>query len=259
MTDFGGSNPKVVFGQATNPNSFIRTETVIDGSINANGAGNYVALVAPVINHRGTIRTDGGAALVAAEAASITFSDSGLYNIEVTTGSEALQSLTVNGGKIMRNSEAIGGDRHAYLVAVPKNDVTTMLIMGGAELGFDIAGSAGVEGNTVVLNAGFNTVDEFGFTYLPDTAGNLTIDNASFTSNVETIAHGDTQISTNSGPTSFSGNLDITNRWRSRYPHILPLECIRPAQHQFVGWRRRDAVHRQCGPAREHAGFERSR
>lgn len=211
MTDFGGSNPKVVFGQATNPNSFIRTETVIDGSINANGAGNYVALVAPVINHRGTIRTDGGAALVAAEAASITFSDSGLYNIEVTTGSEALQSLTVNGGKIMRNSEAIGGDRHAYLVAVPKNDVTTMLIMGGAELGFDIAGSAGVEGNTVVLNAGFNTVDEFGFTYLPDTAGNLTIDNASFTSNVETIAHGDTQISTNSGPTSFSGNLDITN------------------------------------------------
>ena len=208
MTGFGTSSPSVTFGGA-NPGSFVRVDNL--AQLNANGAGNYVAIVAPVINHSGTIRTDGGAALVAAEAASITFSDSGLYNIQVDTGSAALQSLTVNGGKITRNSEAIGGDRHAYLVAVPKNDVTTLLITGGAELGFDVAGSAGVEGNTVVLNSGFNTVDDFGVSYLPDSTGNLTIDNASFTSNVETIAHGDTQISTYNGPTSFTGNLDITN------------------------------------------------
>ena len=211
MTGFGGANPSVAFGQATNPNSFIRTEAAIDGSINANGASNYVALVAPIINHAGTIRTDGGAVLVAAEAASITFSDSGLYNIQVTTGSAAAQSLTVNGGRIERNSQTIGGDRHAYLVAVPKNDITTLLITGGADIGFDIAGSAGVEGNTVVLRSGYNGVDEFSLSYLDGTTGHLTIDNAAFSSNVETIAHGDTQISTFNGPTSFSGNLDITN------------------------------------------------
>jgi filamentous hemagglutinin family protein len=211
MTGFGGANPSVTFGQATNPNSFIRTNAAIDGSIRANGAGNYVALVAPIINHAGTILTDGGAALVAAEAASITFSDSGLYNIQVTTGSGAAQSLTVNGGRIERNSQTIGGDRHAYLVAVPKNDLTTMLITGGANIGFDIAGSAGVEGNTVVLRSGYTDVDEFGFSYVDGQKGNLTIDHAAFSSNVQTIAYGDTQISTYNGPTSFSGNLEVIN------------------------------------------------
>ena len=211
MTGFGGANPSVTFGQATNPNSYIRTNAAIDGSIMANGAGNYVALVAPIINHAGTIRTDGGAVLVAAEAASITFSDSGLYNIQVTTGSAAAQALTVNGGKIERNSQTIGGDRHAYLVAVPKNDLTTLLITGGAELGFDIAGSAGVEGNTVVLRSGYTEVSDTSLSYVDGKKGNLTIDNAAFTSDVETIAYGDTQVSTFNGPTSFSGNLDITN------------------------------------------------
>ena len=211
MTGFGGPNPSVTFGQAANPNSFIRTEAAIDGSIRANGAANYVALVAPIINHSGTIRTDGGAVLVAAEAASITFSDSGLYNIQVTTGSGAAQSLTVNGGTIERNSQNIGGDRHAYLVAVPKNDLTTLLITGGANIGFDIAGSAGVEGNTVVLSSGYMEVNGSGLTYIDGNRGNLTIDNAAFTSDVKTIAYGDTQVSTNNGPTSFSGNLDITN------------------------------------------------
>ena len=211
MTGFGGANPSVTFGQATNPNSYIRTDAAIDGSIRANGAGNYVALVAPIINHAGTIRTDGGAVLVAAEAASITFSDSGLYNIQVTAGSGAAQSLTVNGGRIERNSQTIGGDRHAYLVAVPKNDLTTMLITGGANLGFDIAGSAGVEGNSVVLSSGYMEVNGSGLTYVDGNQGNLTIDNAAFSSDVETIAYGDTQITTYNGPTSFSGNLDITN------------------------------------------------
>ena len=208
MTGFGTANPSVTFGGAI-PGSFVRIDNL--AQLSANGSGNYVAVVAPVINHSGTIRTDGGAALVAAEAASITFSDSGLYNIQVTTGSEALQSLTVNGGKIQRNSEVIGGDRHAYLVAAPKNDLTTLLITGGAEIGFDIAGSAGVEGNSVVLRSGYLDADQFGVTYVEGKHGNITIDNADFSSNVETLAYGDTQVSTYNGPTSFSGNLDITN------------------------------------------------
>ena len=51
MSGFGTANPQVTFGQATDPNSFIRTNAVIDGSINALNNGSYVAMVAPQIEH----------------------------------------------------------------------------------------------------------------------------------------------------------------------------------------------------------------
>ena len=62
MTGFGTANPRVTFGQATDANSFIRTNAVSDGSINAHGAGSYVAMVAPRVEHHGVIRTDTAAA-----------------------------------------------------------------------------------------------------------------------------------------------------------------------------------------------------
>ena len=153
MSGFGTPSSRVDFALA-NAGSFIRTDGLAE--LNANGAGNYVALVAPRIDHGGTIRTDGGAALVGAAGATITFRTNNLYDIEVTTGSADGNGVVVGGGTIERNSAVIGGDRRAYLVAVPANDAMTLLVYGGATLGFDIAGSAGVEGNAVVLSAGGN-------------------------------------------------------------------------------------------------------
>ena len=82
----------------------MRTETSSDGALNANGPGNYVALVAPRVEHRGIIRTDSGAALVAAGAATITFNPTGLYDIAVTTGSSDANGVVVAGGRIERNA-----------------------------------------------------------------------------------------------------------------------------------------------------------
>jgi hypothetical protein len=51
----------VTFNQAPNANALINT--VAGSQITANGAGSYVALVAPQVTHHGTIRTDGVADL----------------------------------------------------------------------------------------------------------------------------------------------------------------------------------------------------
>ena len=208
MSDFGTASPSVTFS-AANPGSYVRTNSAIDGSINANGFGSYVALVAPVVQHNGIIRINSGAALVAAEAATITFNQSGLYDIQVTTGTDSLQPLTVNGGTISRNSQTIGGDHHAYLVAVPKNDAITLLVVGGAQLGFDIAGSAGVEGNAVILSAGRN-IASGSASGEPVSAANadVTIDNAAISSNLFADASNIVQITTWNGATTFTGDID---------------------------------------------------
>ncbi len=54
----------------------------------------------------GTIRTDTAAALVAAEAATITFSPDGLFDIQVDVGTDDANGVVVDGGTIARNSAA---------------------------------------------------------------------------------------------------------------------------------------------------------
>ena len=112
--------------------------TATGSQINAYGSGSYVALVAPQIIHSGVIRTDTAAALVAAEAATITFSPDGLYNVQVTNGTDAATGIDVDGGTITRNSAVEGtGNRRAYLVAVARNDAVAMLWRNGGSVGFD--------------------------------------------------------------------------------------------------------------------------
>jgi filamentous hemagglutinin family protein len=212
MTGFGTTDPQVTFGQATDPNSFIRTDAVIDGSIRSNGAGSYVALVAPQITHRGVIRTDGAAALVAAEAATITFSPDGLFNIQVNVGTDAATGIHVDGGTIDRNSavEANGNVHRAYLVAMAKNDAVTMLIDNGGSVGFDTATSAAIgEDNVVVLSGGGNV-----FFGTPSVGGsavpvNLGIDSSSFSSDVHASISGGADIRTGNGNTSFDRDLTL--------------------------------------------------
>ena len=142
------NNGTVVFGQAPNPNAAINTVSDVAGTaqISASGTGSYVALVAPRINHQGDIRTDGAAALVAAEAATINFNPFGLFDIEVTVGTDDPNGIAIDGGTIGRNSAAEGVfDHRAYLVAVAKNDAVSMVINNGGSVGFDTATSATVE------------------------------------------------------------------------------------------------------------------
>lgn len=210
MTGFGTANPQVSFGQATDVNSFIRTNAVIDGSINAHGAGSYVALVAPIIQHSGIIRTDTAAALVAAEAATITFSPDGLFDVQVTVGTDAATGIDVDGGTIERRdaTEALNNNHYAYLVAVAKNDAVDMLIRNGGSVGFDTATSAALEGNAVVLSGGRN-IDN-GQTDTATGVGpvNLKIDGATFTTNIEAEINGGADIRTDNGDTIFdSGSI----------------------------------------------------
>ena len=211
MSGFGSGSPQVNFGQATDPNSFIRTNAVIDGSINAHGAGSYVAMVAPMVQHSGLIRTDGAAALVAAEAATITFSPTGLFDIEVTVGTDASTGIHVDGGTIERRDATEGTyDHRAYLVAVAKNDAVTMLVNNGGSVGFDTATSATVENNVVVLSGGRDiSGGEFSAPSGTSTV-NLDINNASFSSDVAGQLSGALDINSFSGAVDFGGDLAFT-------------------------------------------------
>ncbi|MEO7814369.1 MAG: hypothetical protein ABIR87_02885, partial [Sphingomicrobium sp.] len=147
-----GASNQVIFGQAPRATAAITTNTT--STINAIAGDAYVAMVAPRVVHGGTITVNGSAALVGAEAATINFAPSGLFDIQVTTGSTDSQGV-VNTGKITGAVSTGAADIHrAYLVAVPKNTALTMLIGAGSNLGFNVAGAANVVGNTVVLSAG---------------------------------------------------------------------------------------------------------
>ncbi|WP_283938192.1 hypothetical protein [Sphingomonas brevis] len=215
MTGFGTANPQVSFGGTVDPNSFIRTDAVIDGSINAHGAGSYVALVAPRIEHHGVIRTDTAAALVAAEAATITFSPDGLFDVQVTVGTDDANGVDVDGGTIERRdpTEALNNNHYAYLVAVAKNDAVTMLVRNGGSIGFDTATSAALEGNVVVLSGGRNIEDSQIDNAVGAAPVNLNIDSSNFTTSVLADVSGGVDVRTSTGNSSFdSGSLvNLTN------------------------------------------------
>lgn len=149
------TNNTVQFGQS-GPSGTVRIRS--GARITASPQGSYVAAFAPYIQQDGIVSSNGQVALVAAEAGSITFSPDGLFDIQVTTGTngiggESLASLgTTTGGA----SSGVGDNRRIYLISVAKNSAVTMTIQRGASLGFDIAGAANVQGNAVVLSAGYN-------------------------------------------------------------------------------------------------------
>ena len=210
MSGFGTSSPQVSFGQATDPNSFVRTDAAIDGSINAFGAGSYVALVAPIVQHSGVIRTDTAAALVAAEEATITFSPDGLFDIAVTVGSETGDRLAVDGGTITRNPNTPEGTSHyAYLVAVAKNDAVTMLVQNGGSVGFETATSAQNGENNVVILSGGGVIDGTPIVSNADNRVDLRIDSSDFSSHVLGNVSGSVDIGTDTGNTSFGRNLTL--------------------------------------------------
>ena len=154
VTDGNGNfitGNQVTFQQSTSTSSI----TIDPGAgIFAEAPGSYVALFAPRIINRGLISTGGQAALVGAEAGTITFSPDGLFDIQVSVGSEFVQPIENTG--IIGGPATADGSGRVYMVAISKNSAATIAIAGGSSLGFDVANSAFMDGDTVVLSAGFN-------------------------------------------------------------------------------------------------------
>lgn len=137
-----------------NAGSFVEVQNGARISAASNNA--YVALIAPKVTNSGTINVDGSAVIVAADASTITFRPNGLFDIQIDQGTSAAGEVVTNDGAItgpVGNANAV---HRVYMVAVPRNDAITMAIKGGSTLGFDVAGAANVDGNAIVLSAGYN-------------------------------------------------------------------------------------------------------
>ncbi|HEU5482724.1 MAG TPA: hypothetical protein VFU80_06520, partial [Sphingomicrobium sp.] len=188
------NNGTVTFGQAPNPNAAITTVSDINGTsqITAPVSGSYVALVAPLVDHQGTINVNGSAALVGAEAATITFSPDGLFNIQIDVGTTDPNGVVVSGDIGGPGSSSADEAHRAYLVAVPKNQALTMLLSGNA--GFAPASSATIQNGTIVLAAGSNIAETSGslvVTSPPGINADLTIGSGTYGSSVRGFARGD--------------------------------------------------------------------
>ena len=207
---FGANNDQFINGTSVNfldAAAGSRITTIPGSTINALNQGSYVAMVSPRVEHNGTINVNGAAALVAAEAATISFNTDGLFNITVDAGTAESQDegIEVNGTITGPASSGPGDNHRAYLVAVPKNTLLTMAIASGANLGFDIAGAADVVGNAVVLSAGHDI--SFGDTsFAPSEASgalaNINLNNNVFTSAVYGRASGEAIVGATAGGSS---------------------------------------------------------
>ena len=202
-----------VFFSTASPGSSVTIQpgAIIDGS-KANGS--YMAAFAPVVNNGGTITQNGSAALVSADAGYISFAPSGLFTIQINTG-------TSGSGTTLTNSGTIGGvagsglanSHRVYLVAVPRNDAITLALTAGSKIGFDVAGAADVDGNAVVITTGYSVSQ--GYANLNQSpppsvpAGNITIAEGTYTSYVLAAAQGDASLTASSGTAAFATDLAL--------------------------------------------------
>jgi len=127
--------------------------------INAPVDGSYVALVAPRVENGGSINVNGSAALVAADAATLTFSPTGLFDIQVDSGTSATGTVAANTGSITGSAGTSAFNHRIYMVAVAKNEAISMALGSGSTLGFDVAAAADVVGNSIVLSGGRDVID----------------------------------------------------------------------------------------------------
>ena len=134
------------------PNAAIITEA--GSQIVASAENSYVAFVAPVIVHGGSVSVNGSAAYIAGEELEFTVNQ-GLFDIIVTTGSDNPTPITHAAGASTGGPASTGGtDNHAvYMVAVPKNQAIQMLLEGS--VGFQPAISASIENGVIILSSGF--------------------------------------------------------------------------------------------------------
>ena len=187
--------------------------------INALADNAYVIAVAPRFDMAGSITVNGSAALAALEDASFTL-NGGLFDITANIGSAAGGTSSVTG--TITGPAGISGQsvfHRIYLMAVPKNDAMTLLISGGAQIGFEIAAAADVDGNAIILSGGYDIkaatagegVGQFGQLPVAGSVGEALVaaDNASFTSSVTVRSKDRAEVQASSGGLGFASNLAV--------------------------------------------------
>lgn len=195
---------------AANPGSSVEVQKGARITAGPNNA--YVALIAPKVINSGTVNVDGSAVIVAADASTITFRPDGLYDIKIDQGTSAAGEVVTNDGTITGPAAGANTSHRVYVVAVPKNDAITMAIKSGSALGFDVAGAANVDGNAVVLSAGYGITNGVTDTVRAKVGGavpsTLTIGAIDATSQVTGTATGQASLAVGAGETAtFASNL----------------------------------------------------
>lgn len=218
-----GSGNFIAAGQTVyQPSASNRDVTVVPGaSITATPENSYLTMIAPIVRQGGAVNVNGSAALIAAEAATVTFNN-GLFDIQVTQGTDgdplaSGAAITHTGSTAGPASSAAGDTHRVYMVAVPKNTAITLSIIGGGALGFDIAGAADVVGNAVILSAGHNVSgDAIAPAPVSPVAANIIVDNATVTSALTARASTNLNVNTFSGNSSFAGDVTVSAGVASR-------------------------------------------
>ena len=218
-----------------------QVNTLAGSQINAPAEGSFIALVAPSISHRGAITVNGQAALVSADSATITFAPSGLFDIQVTSGTSATGTTLFNDGTITGPVSSGAGDNHRiYAVAVPKNTAITLAIGAGSNLGFNIAGAANVSGNAIVLSGGNNIIGGQAQT-APSPGGGAAqagvfIGSVNVTSALTSRSTANTFVFANTGETAiFASNLDVAGATTASSPNAVQVRANGAGANLTVG------------------------
>ncbi|WP_446653160.1 beta strand repeat-containing protein [Blastomonas sp.] len=203
----GGS---FTLGPAASATSYVQVDP--GAQIRLTPENSYVAMVAPIIRQNGGVNVNGTAAYVAAEAATLTFGG-GLFDIQVTTGTNgdaaAGNAAIVHNGSTTGPASSAAGDNHRiYMVAIPKNNAITTVIGAGSTLGFDIAGAADVQGNSIILSSGFNVSgDTINVAPVnPAQQASLSISSGTITSAINAASSFRTNVSVGSGTLNLAGD-----------------------------------------------------
>lgn len=207
---FTGANGAITLGQASNAGAAI---TVQNGAqITTVAPGSYVALVAPRVVQGGTVSANGSVAYVGAEAATLTVNN-GLFNITVDTGTTDANGVVHTGtttGAAATPSDPFHG---IYLVTVPKNDVTTMLVSGSLGYAPAVAANSEIDG-TITLSAGYNVSGgNVNFPATPAAAGGrISVSGLSASNQVIATASDRIDVDATASSTNFQSAQTVTLR-----------------------------------------------
>lgn len=225
--DFINAGGSFTLGPAASATSYV--DVVSGAQITATPQNSYIAMVAPIIRQGGNINVNGSALMVGAEAATITFGTGGLFDIQITTGTNGDPATNnpgtgsaaiFHGGTTGGPASSGAGDNHRiYMVAVPKNNAIYNLIGAGSNLGFDVAGAADIVGNSIILSAGYNVFGDTIDTSAPVNPGQESrafIVDSNISSAMQAAATTEIAADAVSGNLNFASNLSLYSPGRAR-------------------------------------------
>lgn len=190
----------------------------VENGARIGATGGYVIAVAPRFAMDGTITVNGSAALVAARDVSFTL-NGGLFDITANVGSDAAGVNQITGS--ITGPAGLGAQadyRRVYLMAMPRNDAMTLLITGGAQIGFEVAAAADVQGNAIVLSGGYDVrgvagggSSQYGDTPSANSVGTATViaESAAFTSQVTMRSRNTAHVIAQAGDVTAAAGLEI--------------------------------------------------